>query len=520
MTWPQAVRLGSALPPHDDTYFTIWRLSWVAYQIVRDPVHLFDGNIFYPERWTLAYSDAMLLPALVAAPLAWIGLPQVTTYNLVLLAAFITSGIAMFVLVRSLTSNTTASLLAGLVYAFSPYRFIHYEHLELQVALWMPLALWRLHAFIAEPRWRDALLVGLFTSAQVMSSLYYGAFFTTYLAVVLPVLIVGLKIRHVARLATGLALCILLAAPYLVPYIEARRIVGVRTEENVLTYAADPINYLATPGTNRLYGWTFAPYGFNERTLFPGLVVLALTTVSLWPPVSRRAVAYALALIFAVLMSFGLDAPPYRWMYEHVWAWSAFRVPARYGMLTTLSFAILSGLGLARLSTLASRTRLALPAAVTILSMVEFWSPPNLVPARGVSAVNRWLKLQPRTVIFELPVTNPERMDVQWDAAYMFQSTFHWQTLANGYSGFYPPSYVELLDRMRSFPSPESLDLLRQRDVSLVLVHGESFDPAQFVALTEKLAASPELSLLFRVPGGTGPTLVLRLHKARSGGGQ
>lgn len=51
-----------------DPLFSAWRLDWVAYRLRSDPLHLFDANIFHPEPRTLAYSDAMLVPALVAAP--------------------------------------------------------------------------------------------------------------------------------------------------------------------------------------------------------------------------------------------------------------------------------------------------------------------------------------------------------------------------------------------------------------------------------------------------------------------
>ena len=37
-----------------DPLFSIWRIAWVAHQLPRDPVHLYDANIFWPERYTLA----------------------------------------------------------------------------------------------------------------------------------------------------------------------------------------------------------------------------------------------------------------------------------------------------------------------------------------------------------------------------------------------------------------------------------------------------------------------------------
>ena len=37
-----------------------------------DPLHVFDANIFYPHRWTLAYSEANLGAGALAAPVYWL----------------------------------------------------------------------------------------------------------------------------------------------------------------------------------------------------------------------------------------------------------------------------------------------------------------------------------------------------------------------------------------------------------------------------------------------------------------
>ena len=71
LTWPQIERLDS-VPDVGDPLFSIWRIAWVNHQIVRDPLHLFDANSFYPERFTLTYPDAVVAPALMSAPLFWI----------------------------------------------------------------------------------------------------------------------------------------------------------------------------------------------------------------------------------------------------------------------------------------------------------------------------------------------------------------------------------------------------------------------------------------------------------------
>lgn len=52
----------------DDGRWSIWVVSWVAHALTSQPWRVFDANIFYPERQTLAYSEANLLAGLVGIP--------------------------------------------------------------------------------------------------------------------------------------------------------------------------------------------------------------------------------------------------------------------------------------------------------------------------------------------------------------------------------------------------------------------------------------------------------------------
>src|SRR5215211_4621403 len=115
MTWPQALSLSSRATPHQDVYFNMWRLRWFAHAI-GTPSPVFDGNIFHPERRTLAYSDAMPVEGLVAAPLLWAGVKPVLVHNLLLLGAIAASALAMYALARHLTGSRGAGVIAGIVF--------------------------------------------------------------------------------------------------------------------------------------------------------------------------------------------------------------------------------------------------------------------------------------------------------------------------------------------------------------------------------------------------------------------
>ncbi len=300
MTYPQVRHLDTGVSPDiGDPLFSTWRISWVAHQITRDPLHLFDGNIFHPARYTLAFSDAALVPALTVAPLIWLGVPQLVVYNLLLLSGFALSGIGMFVLVRSLTGQIGAALVAGFVFAFLPYRYMHYAHLELQMAQWMPLCLWAFHRTLKSGRLRDGVLTGLFFALQTLSSIYYGIFFATFMVPFAGVLLIAAgrdrAIGAIRPLLAGAALAGVLVAPLAFPYSAARQSVGERPLTEIAFYSATPQNYLAAHRRNDAFGLLTEGLGQQERELFQGFFVPLVALVGLWPPMSAARIGYLLA---------------------------------------------------------------------------------------------------------------------------------------------------------------------------------------------------------------------------------
>src|SRR5205823_3060303 len=102
---------------------------------------------------------------------------------------------------------------------------------------------------------------------------------------------------------------------------------------------------------------------------------------------------------------------------------------------------------------------------------------------------------QPPCVVAEWPMPRASAVGVTRDPVYMFYSTRHWQRLVNGYSGFYPGSYVQLLDAMASFPSVQAIEYLRHAGVAYIVLHSE-FDPRRYVSARDALAGRVEVELV------------------------
>ena len=66
--YPLSVRPGdSVFGDNADTHFYLWTLSWDVHAFVHQPFSIFDANIYYPYRYTLAYSENMIGSALLVA---------------------------------------------------------------------------------------------------------------------------------------------------------------------------------------------------------------------------------------------------------------------------------------------------------------------------------------------------------------------------------------------------------------------------------------------------------------------
>jgi hypothetical protein len=162
MTWPLAARLKTHLPgAGDDLWTHQWTFWWVKQSIIDRASPFYTNLLFHPHGVSLAYHNIAWLNIAAWLPLQAI-VGSIAAYNLIFIAVFALNGFAMYLLARELTASEPAAFVGGLVYGFWPYTLSHYDHPNLIVVCWVPLALLYLRRTLKKGQVHDALLAALF----------------------------------------------------------------------------------------------------------------------------------------------------------------------------------------------------------------------------------------------------------------------------------------------------------------------------------------------------------------------
>lgn len=182
---------------------------------------------------------------------------------------------------------------------------------------------------------------------------------------------------------------------------------------------------------------------------------------------------YALATGLMYLLCFGpqphfLGVPfMYRGPYRLLMAlpgYDAIRVPARFAMLAVLCVSVVAALGFARMTTAIGRIGRLTIAAIVICGVLVDSAvgemPLKDLPPRFTS----FESLPAGTAVVEIPVG-----DLIDDVAAMYRGMYHGRPVINGYSGFFPRSYVVLQRGLRN-RDPEIFDALASHGPIVVVV--------------------------------------------------
>jgi hypothetical protein len=464
MTWPIATELSTHVLFSFDVDLTVWIVTWVARTVVTAPTQLFQGNIFHPAPDALAYSEHMLGALPVTLPAYWATGDPIFTHQLLLLATFVLSALAMAALVRFWTGSEVGAFVGGALFAFARWRFLRLYWVQVLLTFYAPLVVLFSSRYLCAGRRRDLVVAGASFLGQALSSYALCYPMCAALAVFWPIhaFVLRASFRRLLALLTMTMAVGLVLVFVSVPVMRVQDR-GVADEDpNWKPASAQPMSPLRVwldPKTTQFPG--YVSYGLA----LGGLALLLNGRVARGWPVPGRALAVSLIGFAAPLVILGLGprgGPVLHWLWEHVPGLRLYRVPERFGHLVSLPIAVLGGVVAAALDQRARRAGRAWTGWVAGLLLVgvfcwevrtewQPWMRPVALPPVYV-----WLEAQEHGPVLEIPTSSLR------DADYVLGSAWHGLPLVNGYSGYTPAGYPLVVGLAAQLPSKEPLGTLRR----------------------------------------------------------
>jgi len=161
----------------------LWNIWWVPYSLFT--LHkgfYYTDYLFYPIGASLTYHWLSIANTMIFLPFRlFFGVE--TIFNLIVFCSFFLSAFSMFLLVYYLTKNRSAAFIAGMIYGFCPWRYIHFMHINLLSMQYMPLATLFILKIYEKPNKRDAVFGAIFLFLNALSCWYYMQFFFMFFGI-------------------------------------------------------------------------------------------------------------------------------------------------------------------------------------------------------------------------------------------------------------------------------------------------------------------------------------------------
>ncbi|WP_319407672.1 hypothetical protein [uncultured Desulfosarcina sp.] len=507
-TWPLVGSCRSCLPLGTEPVatvplFNVWTIWWNADRAAAGYQGYWDAPIFHPVRRTFAFSEPMPL-TVAAAPIIWITGNRILAYNCLLLGALLFNGWITFRLLRGMHYHWLVALSGGAMMELLP--LVHswlgvLELVPLFGVLWSLLALYRISR---RPTVTGGLVLGTALACTYLMCAYYGLMMFVLLAVCGPWLVwrrAGRRRMWTALLPGVLAGGLLCFPVVWGQYAAIGEKAFHRPEAYLTRLSATVADYNAAPWRPAVNIGLLADgdshHGFR---LCPGTIKLILAAAGLfWGLASWRRRDWTFFCLTLMGLAFLLSLGPR----VQVWGWKPYlqlvdSVPGFAQVRNVFRAAVFVQVAVVLMAVMALQAGVTVTGylhhshwrrglrgiiiAVGILAVVEILPPAQPLYAVPPLARNRgwieWLRDQTpaESVVVCVPLPfMPDVASYEREACWMYWGTFHRRRMANGYSGFFPPSFTSLKMQMADFPAAATVDRLAAIGVDYCVVKSDTY---------------------------------------------
>ena len=548
LTYPLVMQFGDHVPGTTtwgmDEYGYVWNNWWFKHALFDLGANPFQTNyIFYPLGTSLVLYTFTLLHVLLGLPIQ-LAFGLIPASNAELLFAFVMSAYGTFLLVGSLIQNSKfkiqnlvlseranfefrisnyklritnhefAAFIGGALFAFSSNRFVYAAlgHYNVVASEWIPFYILFLIKTVREPKWKNALLAGLFAAFALYTETTSGVLLFLFTLVYLLFAWRGvLQSRTLMCLAVVGVTAAVLFAPMLVPTLDeilnsGYSLPGWGHAEKLLV---DLFGFFTPtslhPFSRRWVEELDLVRQRNSRfvdvnTVFLGYVTLALALIAVVRCWKSLRVWAASALVFAILSlgpllhingqaQFDFDGlqatfPMPFLLLHYIPLLKENRVPNRFSILLMLSLAVLVAFAVVWIcQKLKGKSQKFMPLLVFsffLLTLFEHLSIPLPLTDARVPEVYAQVAREPGDfVVLTLPLgwRNSFGQQGAEDTRTQYYQSAHQKFIFPGNIQRNPPFLFEYFDRVPIFHSLTEIEFYR--DVSAdVLARDQAVAPA------------------------------------------
>ncbi|HET6423485.1 MAG TPA: hypothetical protein VFG20_07360 [Planctomycetaceae bacterium] len=506
VTWPMPRDIVHDIPLGSEDaatvpLFNLWTVWWNADRAAAGLAGYWDAPIFFPTERTFVFSEVQPTTIVVAPVMGLTGTP-VAAYNVYLLLMLWLNGVCLYRLLRQREFAWWPAVCGGMLVQTLPFLVWQLGVLQLTAlwpSLWTITALWQWNA---RPHWLRAVELGVAFAVTYLTCNYYGLF----LVLLLSPLAVAHCWRHVLTpSAWGHAVIAAVIAGGLVyPVVSLQREMSSqhgwkREMSNVIELSAHLRDYTNTPWPQWLEAWESPEADRKGWPLGSAWLQMIAAGIGFVCGVSqhrwRRWTLFVTGLGFlALLLSLGprvelWGISPYRILWDVVPGVAQIRSPFRFAIFVELAFALLAVITIQQLiprlddvgGRLSARQRLIaaaawLPAvAVGAVFLLET-RPINRAcyrwPTTDTPSWVEYLRDETpaETTIVCLPfVKGTDVVAYQNPTEWMMWGTRHHRRMINGYSGYFPETYLKFKGALEHFPRSGVAELAASKiDIAVV----------------------------------------------------
>ncbi|MBN1168820.1 hypothetical protein JXA63_02920 [Candidatus Woesebacteria bacterium] len=469
----------------DDSIIT-WILNQTIQKIPYDLGNIFNGNIFYPYKNTLAYSVMMIPSAIVAYLPTVLSGSYLTAFNFTVVFSQLTCGIILYLIFYEISNNKYSSAIALIALILSKIRMSAGVHIHVFVMQYFLLGVYLFIKFKKTKKITFLYLTFLMMGIQVWES-EIQVIFLLISCIIIVALDLNIIKKYLKHFVLGSFFSIIIALPPALSYIKVVMDFGRPRGIREVAHFSASIDQLWTSY------WSTGLY-----MLFIMAIFITLTS-------QLRKNKYLKAFVFITMIGavFSLG-PVLKWNFTTIHI-GKFFVPLPYGIIYYLfpplwairsvsRYIWLMAFGMAGVISvvLASLNRKFLKIfflpliTIAVLGGVFNSSNYQYPDTDNYEKVYQFIRNSDASSIAEYPFFGVDNNHGE-EMKRMVYSLYHKKALFNGASGFIPPERSAGISKIKkAFPNEEFIKILQKDKTDYFVVHKQLMSNEDFLKLKSK----------------------------------